>query len=74
MDEIKQNLTKDDDTYLRLASGQVKVMEGELTAFQLSLAGKNEDLLGFLEALDPNYVANSKESVDTVVNSMGERQ
>ena len=71
--EIRLNLAKDDDTYLRLASRQVKVVEGELTSFQLSLSGKNEDLLGYFEALDPNYMANTKEAVDTVVNSMSER-
>ena len=73
LEEIRSNLAKDDETYLRLASGQVKVVEGELTSFQLSLSGKNDDLLGYLEALDPNYIANTKEAVDTVVNAMGER-
>ena len=71
--EIRQNLARDDDTYLRLASGQVKVVEEELTSFQLSLSGKNKDLLGYLEALDPNYIRNTKEKVDSVVNSMSER-
>ena len=73
LEEIRLNLDKDDETFLRLASGQVKVVEGELTNFQLSLAGKNSDLLGYLEALDPNYIANTKEAVDTVVNAMVER-
>ena len=58
---------------MKLASGQCQVVENELTAFQLSLDGKNEDLLGYLETLDPNYSRNSKEKVDSVVNSMGER-
>ena len=71
--DIRQNLQKDDNTYLKLASGQCQVMENELTAFQLSLDGKNSDLLGYLEALDPNYSRNSKEKVDSVVHSMNER-
>ena len=71
--DIRQNLQRDDNTYLKLASGQCQVVENELTAFQLSLDGKNGDLLGYLEALDPNYSRNSKEKVDSVVNSMGER-
>ena len=44
-----------------------------MTSFQLSLSGKNEDLLGYLEALDPNYFANTKEKVDSVVNAISDR-
>ena len=71
--DIRQNLQRDNNTYLRLASGQCKVVEDELTAFQLSLEGKNSELLGYLAALDPNYTRNSKEKVDSVVQSMEAR-
>ena len=51
--EIRNNLAKDNETYLRLASGQAKVVEEELTNFQLSLSGKNQDLLGTLRPWTP---------------------
>ena len=70
---IRDNLAKDNETYLKLAEGQAKVAEKELTNFQISLSGKNADLLGYLEALDPNYESNTKEKVDSALQAMKNR-
>ena len=70
---IRENLSKDNETYLKLAEGQAKVAETELTSFQISLSGKNADLLGYLEALDPNYEYNTKEKVDSTLQAMKTR-
>ena len=68
--KIRQNLAKDDDSYLKLAAGQAKVAEDNLMKYRLSMTGKNQDLLGYLEALDPSHESNSKEKVDTTIKSM----
>ena len=39
---IRDNLAKDNETYLKLAEGQAKVAEKELTNFQISLSGKTQ--------------------------------
>ena len=71
--EIRNNLAKDNETFLKLAAGQARVAEEELTKFQISLSGKNQDLLSYLEALNPNNESNTKEKVDSTIKAMKDR-
>ena len=71
--KIKQNLDKDDKSYLKLAAGQARVTEEDFIKFQVSLNSKNQDLLGYMEALDPNHEINIKEKVDSTIKVMQNR-
>ena len=65
--EIKKNLDRNDESFLRLASGQAQVAEKDLIAFQISMATKSQDLLSYIEAVDPTHAHNSKEKIKSAL-------